>query len=739
MSDRSHTRIPSEDIVLTLIDDSPYQRRREYDPEKLQELADMIKEHGQLTDALVRPMEGGRFELVAGHRRKRACAMVGLASLECKVRPMSDDDARELVMIEQLQNENWKPSEEAEGYRDLLALRDDQGKPRHTIATLASRIGKKESHIRELVAMLDTPLEMRTAVDEGRVSKRSAQIVAGEPDPERRKLFARMVLHPADKTSPLTTSETIVIGQRDFYRSLQGAPFKTKDADLLPSAGSCDKCEFRTGNVAAFKGLIQSNDGTGGTAGIAPNLCTKPSCFKLKCEAVAEKVKAEAKGRGCELMPDDEAKRLFDKDGVLRDNVDYVDRNGKPDSTLCHHFDDSKMPTWKKLIQTTGKGTVQAWLAKNPVTGEFVELIKWQDAVKCVNDGCRELGDELFFKGGEKAETQSTAGSAGSTSGQGSTGQSVFSLADETIKPGDNIMLPEKKDDPLWDPAEAKRTAQEARDKKKKDEARLCAVLEQMHEKLPVVLAGDGRDAAVYLFAEQMLQLVGCEEVIVEMAHFYGLTDGQDNIDDSELLGLLMNMFDEMSPFERSGFIIMIMIRRVAIRFGHQCETVIDWCTQLGIEDEEESDEQPTLHACDACSRKITVAPERQTERLKCEAGEFTCIHCGGTWEPIPDEAQPMEVRAALGLVAPVNDVDEPDWMKEAKAVAAGEPVPQYTDADALPPAGKQPKAKKQASGKPVRKQPAAKPAKKASASKAKPVKASKASVSKKVKAKKSK
>lgn len=396
----------SWDIPLPLIDASPFQRRKRFDVGKLSELSDSIRKHGQLDDALVRPRDDGRFELISGERRKLACGAAGLETLRCKVREMSDDDARELVIIQQLQHDEWSVTEEAEGYAALLAIRDDD-QPRFNYQTLAERIDKKESHIRRLVSILETPQEMRDAVDLGTVSRLAAAYVASVAGEKRRAEAARKVLHPANKTSPLTAEETLLMINRDYQRTLQGAPFSLKDETLLSDVGSCENCPLRTGNMPIYKDLLNTGaEGRRGTTGgMSPNLCTQPACYKRKCEAVESSVKASAANRGVEIMPDEESAPLFEKDGSLRSNSDYVNVLSKPDPTLCHHFDEEKMPTWKHLIASADKGTVKTWLAKNPATGDFVELIRWQDAVKCVNNAKSEAGEEEFFKSSAEKDT----------------------------------------------------------------------------------------------------------------------------------------------------------------------------------------------------------------------------------------------------------------------------------------------------------------------------------------------
>lgn len=99
------------------------QPRRYFDPEKLEQLAESIKAHGIIEPLLVRPLEAGRYELVAGERRYRAAKNIGLAEVPITVRDLTDSEALQLALIENLQREDLNPVEETEGILQLLAFR----------------------------------------------------------------------------------------------------------------------------------------------------------------------------------------------------------------------------------------------------------------------------------------------------------------------------------------------------------------------------------------------------------------------------------------------------------------------------------------------------------------------------------------------------------------------------------------------------------------------------------------
>jgi ParB/RepB/Spo0J family partition protein len=631
-----------QNIALLLIDPSPFQRRKHFDEAKLREIGESIKVHGQFDDAIVRPKAEGRFELIAGDRRRLGSGLVGLETLRCKVIAMTDDEAREAVIIQQVQHEEWTTTEEAEGYRDLLGLRDPDGKARWTEKTLGERINKSEAHIRELVSILETPEEMRQAVDAGTVSKRAAASVATVVDPKNRELCAQMVLHPTTQTTPLSAKATIALIQEKFQRRLQGAPFSTKDETLVPAAGSCENCELRTGRNPRLTALLQTpGTGSGSSSGISPDICTEPACYLKKCAAAEEQVKKKALERGCELMPDKEAAALFDDDGKLRDNVDFVDRLARPDPTLCHHYNEAKMPTWKNALQTMGQTEVKAWLAKNPVSGEHHELIKWADAVKSINDGCRELGDKPFFKAGEPAADEPAAAAEPDASRLAVIKDAASST--ETLRPGDPIMLPTKKENPLWDAETARKASQEAREKERRDAARLKAVLEAMHAKIVVGLGLEPAvsDRIYSGLAEDMLTLVADEKIVDDLARFYGVQPETE-----ETVRDLAEAFVSMDWPRRGAFLIMVIARTMGARHGISSSHLEEWCSFLNIDvpgdDEDTSTEAKlsrALHAIEGAGarwdalRKIGASDETLTAAIAFEFGIDSAGEGAGGWQ----------------------------------------------------------------------------------------------------------
>jgi ParB family chromosome partitioning protein len=155
------------------------QPRRRFAEAELEALAQSIREKGILQPLLVRSLtaQETEFELVAGERRWRAAQRVGLHAVPIIIRQISDSEALEIALIENLQREDLSPLEEAEAYRQLI---DKFGR---TQASLAEAVGKSRSHIANTVRLLSLPAPVRHRVDEGELSAGHGRALLAAADP----------------------------------------------------------------------------------------------------------------------------------------------------------------------------------------------------------------------------------------------------------------------------------------------------------------------------------------------------------------------------------------------------------------------------------------------------------------------------------------------------------------------------------------------------------------------------
>ena len=164
------------------------QPRRSFDEEKLAELADSIAQHGVLQPLLVRPMPDGTYQLVAGERRWRASRMAGLTEVPVTVRAMTDKEAAQLALIENLQREDLNPMEEATGYRTLM---ETYGLTQEETAKI---VNKSRPAVTNKLRLLELPEEVIALVEGGRLSESHARSLLAFPTTEQQVAVARETL-----------------------------------------------------------------------------------------------------------------------------------------------------------------------------------------------------------------------------------------------------------------------------------------------------------------------------------------------------------------------------------------------------------------------------------------------------------------------------------------------------------------------------------------------------------------
>ena len=157
---------------------NPHQPRRQFTNEAMTELIASVRAHGVLQPILVRPVVGGRYEIIAGERRWRAAQAVGLHEIPAVVRALDDRMAFEIALIENIQRSDLNAIEEARGYRRLI---DDFG---HTQAVLAGIVGKSRSHVTNLLRLLDLPESIQSMVESGQLTMGHARALATAANPE---------------------------------------------------------------------------------------------------------------------------------------------------------------------------------------------------------------------------------------------------------------------------------------------------------------------------------------------------------------------------------------------------------------------------------------------------------------------------------------------------------------------------------------------------------------------------
>lgn len=152
------------------------QPRRDFDADKLRELSDSIAEHGVITPLLVRPLVGGRYQIVAGERRWRASRMAGLTELPVVIRQLTDTECLQLALVENLQRDDLGAIEEAEGYRVLM---EEHGMTQEDLARV---VGKSRPAVANALRLLSLPREVLNLIDIGKLSPGHARALITLPE-----------------------------------------------------------------------------------------------------------------------------------------------------------------------------------------------------------------------------------------------------------------------------------------------------------------------------------------------------------------------------------------------------------------------------------------------------------------------------------------------------------------------------------------------------------------------------
>lgn len=289
--------------------------RKHFDAAKLEDLAKDVEKRGVLQPALVRPHEGDDYQLIFGARRLRASKMAGLTHLPCIVRMMTDEEVLETQLIENAKREDITPLEEAEAFE---RLRTEYGYSVEKIAEnlTGSAVKKSIAYVYGRLKLCDLIPEAREALSAGKLTASTALLVARIPAPLQKQAIEE--LEPDEDGEPLGAREAFRRIQFKFMLTLDAAPFDTKSADLLPTAGACTTCVKRTGNQPELFADVSAKD-----------TCTDPGCFAEKKGAHWVKLRTKAEAEGRPVLEGKEAKKIIQHGRVVAGSgfIDLAEKN----------------------------------------------------------------------------------------------------------------------------------------------------------------------------------------------------------------------------------------------------------------------------------------------------------------------------------------------------------------------------------------------------------------------------
>lgn len=290
------------ELKLVQLTPSPTNPRKYFDPAKLKDLADSIREQGVLTPIMVRKVQGsggvkvnGLYEIIAGERRFRASKIAGRETVPAEVKEFDDKQVAEAQLIENVQRDDLSPLEEARAYKPLIDLHG------YDIKAIAEKIGKSASYIYGCFRLMKLSPAWHKALDEGGIKMAFAHVVATRI--EDHELQDEILEHLQDTycTYSADTPEELRKKIEERHdRALKRAPWNTADKTLVPAAGPCTSCPHRSqAQAELFDGASKGD------------FCMKVDCWTEKMKAHGARLVDEARRQGKNVVAGATAKKVL--------------------------------------------------------------------------------------------------------------------------------------------------------------------------------------------------------------------------------------------------------------------------------------------------------------------------------------------------------------------------------------------------------------------------------------------
>ncbi|HTV56570.1 MAG TPA: ParB/RepB/Spo0J family partition protein [Terriglobia bacterium] len=325
-------------VSLSLLNESKTNPRRTFEPSALKELAESIKTQGVLSPLLVRPLTENGFEIIAGARRYRAAQMAEQSTVPVRIVNLSDAEALEAQLVENLVRSEIHPMEEAQGFRALLDLEE----PRYSIEQIGARVGKSPVFVASRLKLTELIPAAVEAFYADEIGVGHALLLAKLPADQQQTALKACFKEVYGGGGDKPTRILLPVRNLQFWIAsnvllmLKDAPFNKRDAQLVPGAGSCADCSKRTGHNKLLFGDDLGRHG---------DQCTDPSCYAAKVqEHIAKTVVAKP-----ELVQISTAYgQQKEGSAVLPRNKYTAIRDDRPKSK-----DEAKRPEFKECKFTT--------------------------------------------------------------------------------------------------------------------------------------------------------------------------------------------------------------------------------------------------------------------------------------------------------------------------------------------------------------------------------------------------
>ena len=339
------------DVPLSQLNESKSNPRRVFDDAALKELAASIRSQGVLSPLLVRPLTENGFEIVAGARRYRAAQMAEVSTVPVRIVNLSDAEALAAQLVENLIRAEIHPMEEAEGFARLLAL----DAPKYSIEQIGAQVGKSPAFIAQRLKLVDLVPAAVDAFYANEIGVGHALLLAKLPAHEQPQALSACFKEvyngtqkPARVLLPVRNLQFWI--ESNVLLVLKDAPFDKRDAQLVPTAGSCADCRKRTGHNKLLFGDDLGRQG---------DRCTDPGCYNAKLAAhVAKTVAAKpqlvqistaygAQLEGSPVLPRNKYTAIRD------DKPESKDEAERPEFKVCKFTADAI------ITEGSGVGTIQ--------------------------------------------------------------------------------------------------------------------------------------------------------------------------------------------------------------------------------------------------------------------------------------------------------------------------------------------------------------------------------------------
>ena len=228
------------ELPVGLLTPGRFQPRTRMDPESIAELADSIKSQGMIQPILVRAVENGKYEIIAGERRWRASQLAGLAHVPVIIREVPDQSALAMALIENIQREDLNPLEEATGIQRLI----DEFEMTHDVA--AKAVGRSRSGVTNLLRLLNLSKAVQDLLMQGKIEMGHARALLATSGPRQVELARQIV----SGNLSVRETEQLVGATAGITRKTRRRPRKDRDLQALE-----EELSEKLGTTVSFKTL----------------------------------------------------------------------------------------------------------------------------------------------------------------------------------------------------------------------------------------------------------------------------------------------------------------------------------------------------------------------------------------------------------------------------------------------------------------------------------------------------